>query len=235
MSGLSLPHRSDRYPIWVLWGIAVLFLTAGSVREGRAEEALGARPLLTIAPKDLPTILPPNSHILIHPCSIEQFLDSLDKTPPDWSLVYGHGHHSPARDERLFALNRERDARRTGNPALTELITFVWFGELSRYDAEAGGFHVVLGPKFTPTRWGVVRFKYENFQGDLVAKVSPTLRGTLERRVARGESVDITVAMTGRLIPDESVLYDFSHDQEGVGVIMPVVKVERLDYLLTNK
>jgi len=40
--------------------------------------------------------------------------------------------------------------------------------------------------------------------------------------------------MTGRLIPDESVVYDFSHDQEGLGVIMPVVKVERLDYLLTN-
>ena len=40
--------------------------------------------------------------------------------------------------------------------------------------------------------------------------------------------------MTGRLIPDEPVVYDFSHDQEGLGLIMPVVKVERLDYLLTN-
>ena len=38
--------------------------------------------------------------------------------------------------------------------------------------------------------------------------------------------------MTGRLIPEESLLYDFSHDQEGLGVIMPVVKLERLDYLL---
>ena len=202
---------------------------------GRAEDALGARPLLTIPPKDLPTILPPNSHILIDPRSIEQFLDALDKTPPDWGLVYGRGHHDSARDERLFTLNRERDAKRAGNPALTQLITFVWFGELSRYDAEAGGFRVALGPKFTPTRWGVVRFKYEHFQGDLVAKASATLRGELEQRFARGESVDVTVALTGRLIPDESVLYDFSHDQEGLGVIMPVVKVERLDYLLTNK
>ena len=87
----------------------------------------------------------------------------------------------------------------------------------------------------TPTRWGVVRFKYEGLPGDLVAKASAALRGELEQRFARGESVNITVAMTGRLIPDESVLYDFSHDQEGVGVIMPIVKVERLDYLLTNK
>ena len=221
--------------MWALWVIAVLFLPVGSVGEGFAEDTLGARPLLTIAPKDLLTILPPNSHILIDPRAIEQFLDALDKTPPDWGLVYGHGHHDPARDERLFTLNRERDAKRAGNPALTQLITFVWSGELSRYDAEAGGFRVVVGPKFTPTRWGVVRFKYEYFQGDLVAKASATLRGELEQRFARGESVDLTVVMTGRLIPDESVLYDFSHDQEGLGVIMPVVKVERLDYLLTNK
>ena len=218
----------------VLWGIAILLLSLGSVGTGWAEETLGVRPLLTIAPEDLHRILPSDSDILIDPRSIEQFLDAVDKTPPDWGLIYGHGHHNSARDERLFTLNRERDAKRAGNPILTRLITFVWFGELSRYDAEAGGFPVGLGPKFTPTRWGVVRFKYEYFQGDLVAKASAKLRSELEQRFARGESVEITVAMTGRLIPQESVLYDFSHDQDGLGVIMPVVKVERLDYLLTN-
>ena len=221
--------------MWALWVIAVLFLTAGSVGEGWAEDAIGARPLLTIAPKDLHTILPPDCHILIDPHSIEQFLDALDGNPPDWGLVYGHGHHNPGHDERLFTLNRERDAKRAGNPALTQLITFVWFGELSRYDAEAGGFRVALGPKLTPTRWGVVRFKYENLPGDLLAKASATMRSELEQRLAQGESFYMTVAMTGRLIPDESIVYDFSHDQEGLGVIMPVVKVERLDYLLTNK
>jgi hypothetical protein len=218
-----------------LWVIIVLFLTVGSVREGWAEDALGTRPLLTIAPKDLHTILPPDCHILINPHSIEQFLDALDGTPPDWGLVYGHGHRDPDHDQRLFTLNWERDAKRAGNPALTQLITFVWFGELSRYDAEAGGFRVALGPKLTPTRWGVVRFKYENLPGELLAKASATMRSELEQRLAQGESVDITVAMTGRLIPDESVMYDFSHDQEGLGVIMPVVKIERLDYLLTNR
>ena len=218
-----------------LWVIAVLVLTVGSLGEGWAEDAIGARPLLTIAYKDLHSILPPDCRILIDPHSIEQFLDALDKNPPDWGLVYGHGHHDPDHDERLFTLNRERDAKRAGNSALTQLITFIWFGELSRYDAEAGGFRVVVGPKHTPTRWGVVRFKYEDLQGELVAKASATLRGKLEQRIARGETVDITVAMTGRLIPEESVVYDFSHDQEGLGVIMPIVKVERLDYLLTNK
>ena len=221
--------------MWALWVIVVLFLTVGSVGEGWAEVALGTRPLLTIAPKDLHTILPPNCRILIDPHSIEQFLGALDGTPPDWGLVYGHGHHDPDLDKRLFTLNRERDAKRTGNSMLTQLITFVWFGELSRYDAEAGGFRVALGPKLTPTRWGVVRFKYENLPGDLLAKASATLRSELEQRLAQGESVDMTVVMTGRLISDESVVYDFSHDQEGLGVIMPVVKVERLDYLLTNK
>ena len=221
--------------MWALWVIAVLSLTVGSVGEGWAEDAIGTRPLLTIAHKDLHRILPQDCHILIDSHSIEQFLDALDGNPPDWGLVYSHGHHDPALDKRLFTLNPERDAKRAGNPALTQLITFVWFGELSRYDAEAGGFRMALGPKLTPTRWGLVRFKYVDLQGELVAKASATLRGELERRLARGESVDITVAMTGRLIPDESVVYDFSHDQEGLGVIMPVVKVERLDYLLTNK
>ena len=223
--------------MWVLCAIAVLFLTGGRVEVGLAEDAVGVRPLLTIAPQDLRDVLPSDSHILIDPHSIEQFLDSLDEAPPDWNLVYGHGHLDPDHDERLFMLNRQRDAKRVGNPALDRRITFLWFGELSRYDAEAGGFRVALGPKLTPTRWGVVRFKYmyDDLQGDLVAKVSATLRKELEQRLARGAAVDITVAMTGRLIPDESVVYDFSHDQEGVGVIMPVVKVERLDYLLMSK
>jgi hypothetical protein len=215
--------------------MAVLLLTIGSVGEGLAEDTLGERRLWTIAPTDLHTILPSDSHVLIDPRAIERFLDALDVAPPDWGLVYGHGHHDSARDERLFTLNRERDAKRVGNPVLAQRITFVWDGELSRYDAEIGGFRVVLGPKFTPTRWGVVRFKYEDFPGNLVAKVSGVLREQLERRIARGQPVDVTVAMTGRLIPEESVLYDFSHDQEGLGVIMPIVKVEQLDYLLTDK
>jgi hypothetical protein len=221
--------------MWVLWGIAGLLLTVGSVGEGRAEEALGARPLLTIALKDLHTILPQDSHILIEPRSLEQFLDALYKTPPDWNLVYGHGHDDPEHDERLFTLNRERDAKRAGHSALAQRITFVWFGEISRYDEEAGGFRIALGPRLTPTRWGVVRFKCEDLPSNLVAKVSSTLRHQLEQRFVHSKSVDITVVITGRLIPDESLVYDFSHDQEGVGVIMPVVRVERLDYLLTKK
>ena len=34
------------------------------------------------------------------------------------SVVYGHGHHDSGLDERLFTLNRERDAKRAGKEAL---------------------------------------------------------------------------------------------------------------------
>ena len=50
--------------------IVILLSTVGSGGEGWAEDALGMRPLLTIARKDLPTILPPDCHILIDPRSI---------------------------------------------------------------------------------------------------------------------------------------------------------------------
>ena len=40
--------------------------------------------------------------------------------------------------------------------------------------------------------------------------------------------------MTGRLIPDESLVYDFSHEEEGQGLIMPVIRVERVYYLLAR-
>src|SRR2546422_8322430 len=107
--------------MWARWIIAALFLTVGSVGAGWAEDAIGTRPLLTIARKDLHTILPPDYHILINPHSIEQFLDALDRNPPDWGLVYGHGHHDLALDERLFTLNRERDAKRGGDRKSTRL------------------------------------------------------------------------------------------------------------------
>ena len=40
--------------------------------------------------------------------------------------------------------------------------------------------------------------------------------------------------MVGRLIPEESLVYDFSHDEEGLGLIMPVVRIERVEYLLVR-
>ena len=220
--------------MWALWVIAVLFLTVGSVSEGWAEDIIGTRPLLTIARKDLHTVLPPDYRILIDPHSIEQFLDELDGTPPDWGLVYGHGHHDPDHDERLFTLNRERDAKREGKETLRWTVVFLWSGELSRYEPSVCGFSIAIGPIFTPTRWGVVRFKAEDLPSNLFVIPDLRQRDLLRRQVEIGQKVEIEIAMMGRLIPDESLVYDFSHDEEGLGLIMPVVRIERVEYLLAR-
>jgi hypothetical protein len=220
--------------MWALWVIAVLFMTVGSVGEGWAEDAIGTRPLLTIARKDLHTILPSDCHILIDPHSIEQFLDVLDGNPPDWGLVYGHGHHDPALDERLFTLNRDRDAKRQGKEALQWTVVFLWSADLSRYDPTTGGFSLASGPIFTPTRWGVVRFKPEEVPSNLVVIPNPSIRDVLRRQLDDGRKIGIEIAMVGRLIPDESLVYDFSHDEKGLGIIMPVVRIERVEYLMVR-
>jgi hypothetical protein len=216
----------------VLWVIVILLSTVGSIGEGWAEDALGMRPLLTIARKDLPTILPSDCHILLDPRLIEEFLDALDGRPPNWDVVYGRGHHDSGLDERLFSLNRERDAKRAGKEALQWKVVFLWSGELSRYDPTARGFSLAIGPVFTPTRWGVVRFKPEEVPSNLVVIPDPSTREILRRKLEAGRKVDIEIVMLGRLIPDESLVYDFSHDEEGVGIIMPVVRIERVEYLL---
>ena len=215
-----------------LWVIAILFSTIGSIGEGWAEDALGTRPLLTIARKDLPTILPPDCHILIDPRSIEELLDALDGRPPNWDVVYGRGHHDSGLDERLFSLNRERDAKRAGKEALQWKMVFLWSGELSHYNPTTGGFGLAIGPVFTPTRWGIVRFKPEEVPSNLVVIPDPSTREVLRRQLEAGRKVDIEIVMSGRLIPDESLVYDFSHDEEGVGIIMPVVRIERVEFLL---
>ena len=217
-----------------LWVIAFLLSTVGSIGEGWAEDALGMRPLLTIARKDLPTILPSDCHILLDPRLIEEFLDALDGRPPNWNLLYGRGHHDSGLDERLFSLNRERDAKRARKEALQWKVVFLWSGELSRYDPMTGGFGLATGPTFTPTRWGVVRFKPEEVPSNLIAIPEPSIRDVLRRQLEAGRKVDIEIVMLGRLIPDESLVYDFSHDEEGVGIIMPVVRIERVEYLLVR-
>ena len=197
-----------------------------------AQDVQGVRPLLNTKLDDSEKFLPQNTRLLDDAASLEQFLDELDGASPDWATVYGHGHHDPGHDDRLFNLNRERDTKREGRPALRWRVAFVWHGELSAFDPRAGGFHVTIGPKFTPTRWGVVRFKAENLPGNLMAVPNPSLRESLRRKFEKGERIDVHVVMTGRLIPEESLVYDFSHEEEGRGLIMPVVRLERIDYVM---
>jgi hypothetical protein len=209
--------------------LSVLILSPSTTR---SDDAIGIGPLRTIPVTQLASILPPDTLVLIERIDIEAFLASLEGTPPDWATVYGHGHHDPGHDERLFNLNRERDAAREGNPALNRRVAFVWPGELSRFDPEYKGYAVSIGPRFNTTSWGAVRFKPEDVPSNLRATADKTLAALINRRLVAHDTVEVLVLMVGTLIPTESLIYDFSHDEEGRGVIMPVVRIERVDYLL---
>ena len=195
-----------------------------------SEDATGVRPLLASPWSELRSILPKGTQILHDPAAIARFLDAVDGAPPDWTVL--HGPDGAGHDERLFALNRWRDRMREGHDALTQPVTFFWAGALSGYDPSSGGFRVAIGPQVIPTRWGLVRFKPEELPSELVAIPTPALRASLLPRVAGGESVEIGLAMTGRLVPQESIVYDFAHEDPGLGMVMPVVRIERVDYLL---
>jgi hypothetical protein len=177
--------------------------------------------------------LPNDIQLLDDAIAIEGFLEALDGYPPDWPAVYGRGHHDPGHDDRLFQVNRERDERRVGNLALARRIAFRWSGELSRFDPAKKGFSVALGPVFTSTRWGQVRFKTDDLPGELKAIPSADSLDRLLCEIAAGKTVELAVIIIGRLIPDESIMYDFSHDQDGLGLIMPVVRVEEVLYVLS--
>lgn len=210
--------------------VVLLFLFCAPARG--AEEGAGNGPLRFLSLSQFAAIIPQDIQFLDDASSIEKFLTVLDGHPPDWPAIYGHGHHDPGHDDRLFALNRERDASRAGNPALAKRLAFRWSGELSRFDQEMQGFSVALGPVFTATRWGQVRFKPDDLPGELKAIPPADSLDRLQREIAAGKTVELAVIIIGRLIPEESIVYDFSHDQEGLGLIMPFVHVEEVHYLL---
>jgi hypothetical protein len=198
----------------------------------RSDDGARIGPLRAMSLSQLGSILPSATVLLIERTQIEAFLASLEGTPPDWAAVYGRGHHDSGHDERLFKLNRERDAAREGKPALNQRVTFVWPGELSRIDVGGEGYAVSLGPELNQTGWGIVRFKPEEVPSNLRTTADKPLAVEVNKRLAAHNTVNVLVVMTGMLIPSESIIYDFSHDAEGVGMIMPVVRLEQVDVLL---
>jgi len=207
----------------LIWLIAI---------DASSEDVGGPGALRLLALDNLQAILPSSTRLMVHPSAVEQLLTELDGQPPDWVTVYGRGHHDPGHDDRVFELNRERDAKREGRPALSNRLAFSWTGELSQYNPQIGGFPVALGPKFMKTSWGIVRFKPEEAPGNLSITTDPFHREQFQRQLKQGQPVEIDVVMTGVLVPDESFVYDFSHDEEGLGLIMPFVRVERVDFVM---
>ena len=222
-------------PLTRLLGFLVLFLClSGSIllpTTTQADDAVGLRHLRTTLPAKLASILPSDTHVLIERSAIEAFLVALEGAPPDWATVYGHGHHDPGHDDRLFNLNRERDAVREGNPVLNWHVAFVWPGELSQFDPETKSYAVAVGPEFNSTGWGIVRFKPEEFPNNLRVRPDKKLAGLIRRSFDKGEKAHVLVLMAGVLIPSESIIYDFSHEEEGVGLIMPAVRIEQVEVL----
>ena len=196
------------------------------------EDSSGTRLMPVASRQELAAHLPRDTTLLHDPVRIETFLAALDGSPPDWHALHGTPGDHPS--ERLFALNRERDRLRAGRHALARRITFLWDGVLSGYVSDKGGFLVAIGPEMIATTWGVVRFKPERLPDELVAVPPAKLKASLRKRAARGESIKVIVAMTGRLVPDESLIYDFAHENPGQGMIMPMVRVERIDYFLSQ-
>lgn len=206
----------------------IVIINSTLIGPSHAQDIDGMRPLFA---HDRRTLILQTDFLLLDDAdTIERFLESIDGSPPNWEDVYGS--HGEGHDERLFTLNRERDKFRKKHEGFISRLTFIWSGELSTYDSESGGFGVAIGPKLIPTRWGVVRFKPDNLPSNLEAIPSPALAESLRTRVENGERIEIDVAITGRLVSEESIIYDFAHDEPGRGMVMPVVEAERLDYML---
>lgn len=217
-----------RVPFHILTLAGLVLMPAGAWTGAINEAGMPQR----LSLEELERTLPRGTRLMVHPAAIERFLEELDGAPPDWASLYGHGHQDPGHDDRLFALNRERDSRREGHEALETAVAFLWTGELSRYDPWSDGFPVALGPKLVKTAWGMVRFKPEDAPANLSVTTDVIRREHWRRQIAEGHPVEIDVLMTGKLIPEESIVYDFSHDEEGLGLIMPFVRVERVDFFL---
>lgn len=191
----------------------------------------GIQPLLELGDQSIQALLPESLRPLIVAKEIERFLQELEGMPPDWTQL----RHSDLTEqsERLFTLNRQRDEVRIAQHSLLhQPVAFLWSGTLRHFLPEYQGFSLALGPEFTPTSWGIIRFKPSELPDYLVAVPSPALLEKLLARQQVGEHIEINVVFIGTLIPDESLIYAFSHDEHKKGMILPVVFVQNIMYIL---
>lgn len=217
-------------PYLVFW----LFLLATSSTQAQltSESPLGIGKLHQLSTKQAHTLVTSNARLLLTSTDQENFLKELEGEIPNWSLL--HDHPNEEMGERLFALNRKRDKAREGHVLLNQPITFVWSGLVRQYVPEHQGFTIAMGPDVTETAWGVVRFKPVGLPLYMIAIPSPEFRSSLQQQLAQGNKVEIKILFMGRLIPEESIIYTFSHDNPNQGMIMPVVHLEEIQYFLPS-
>ena len=196
----------------------------------QSDDRKGIQPLFALNGRALHELISPSAQPLIFVSEIQQFLETLETEPPVWSQL----HHSDIREqsERLFQFNRQRDSARATKKSLEQPIAFLWTGILRQYLPEFKGFSLALGPEYTKTTWGIVRFKPVDLPDYLVAVPSLELGKHLIKRQKGGEQIEVLVICIGTLISDESIIYGFSHDDGHSGMILPVVSVQTMMYIL---
>ncbi|RMH31542.1 MAG: hypothetical protein D6690_15455 [Nitrospirae bacterium] len=195
-----------------------------------ATEPSGIGPLIVLD-RTPHSLIDRETRSLLTPAEIEQFLVELERTPPDWAQL--RDQPGEERGSRLFTFNRKRDRARLKRPThLAQRVAFRWGGFLSRFSEEHGGFFVAIGPEFIRTQWGIIRFKPVGLPQEMIAMTSKAQRGRLLERLERGEPIEIGILFIGRLVPDESIIYAFDHDDPEQGLLMPVVQIEAVKYFL---
>lgn len=193
----------------------------------------GIQSLVVLANQKPHDLIPPGVRPLLLPEEQEQFLQELEGSPPEWPTLYSTDQ--TIQSERLFQFNRLRDeARLSQDTLLNQPLAFLWTGILRQYLQEYPGFSVALGPELIPTSWGIIRFKPMDLPNYLVAVPPPELTTHLQDRQKEGERIEVGILLMGKLIPDESLIYAFSHDEEEEGMIMPVVSIQRILYFLQS-
>ena len=209
----------------VLWLVMIPGLSSG------LGDALpdGVRPLHVTQDDCWESLITKNTPFLNDPATVESFLKELESRPPDWKYLYGS--NVDERYDRLLAEMEKRDAVRIGHPMLKKRIAFLWHGSLTGYRPQHKGFGIAIGPAKIKTSWGIVRFKIAKDPFEMVAVPPATILEAIQERRGKGESVDVTILYQGTLIPEESLLYDFSTETEGEGMILPIVSLEQVDYV----
>ena len=190
----------------------------------------GVRPLVMTQGNSLASHVSSGTIFLNEPSIIEEFLEKLEGTSPNWKYLYGS--NVDERYDRLFEEMEKRDKARIGHALLNQHIAFVWYGNLTSYRAEYRGFGVAIGPMKIQTNWGIVRFKISNAPFEMVAVPSADQLKTIQDRRTRGEEINIQIMYSGSLMEAESVLFDFSTEKEGEGMILPIVMLDQVDYML---
>lgn len=211
--------------IFVLWLVMIPGFSSGL----GDELAEGVRPLQVIQDDSWESLITKDTLFLNDPATVESFLKELESHPPDWKYLYGSDVDE--RYDRLFAEMEKRDAVRIGHPMLKQRIAFLWHGSLTSYRPQHKGFGIAIGPAKIKTSWGIVRFKIAKDPFEMVGIPPANTLEAIQERRGKGESVDVTILYQGTLIPEESLLYDFSTETEGEGMILPIVSLEQVDYV----